>query len=107
MDIWTVLVIVLLIVVLYLRLRFEAWVGEKHDRIVRDLFVKAGADRPYSACRLEELGLKLKFWNFALLRDYKNEAVKRLITTGEIQQIGDGRFYLVPNSDSFDRNLRQ
>jgi hypothetical protein len=102
----------MVVVALYFRMQFETWIAQKNDRIVKDIFKKAGADRPFGAARLEELGFKFGFWsvglyNFGLFRNFKHEALRRMISMGEIQLTQDGRYYLVANTDAFDRNPRR
>jgi hypothetical protein len=88
-----VLMVVVLILALLLRLEFEAWMRLRKSKEVAGIFARKGAVKPSSACRLEDLGLRLYLWKFGL-RDYRSEALRALISGQQVLQTADGRYYL-------------
>lgn len=90
-----VALILLFIVVLAIRLKFEFWMYERKSREVLGLFARSGALSPANAKPPNDFGLRLSAWRFGL-RDYRSEAFRVLVLKRLVLKTSDGRFYLSP-----------
>ncbi|MFC2063449.1 hypothetical protein ACFLS8_05880 [Chloroflexota bacterium] len=94
-------VVIILVLVVTLILTFfviPQWRIRRAMRQVIGVFREYGATQPSGAKTLEELGL-VKQTSFAMSlfrrRDYKRPAVDLLIRIGALQEVEEGRLYLV------------
>lgn len=95
----TVASILVLLWAMAFRVVFEVWQYNRKSREVVSIIARKGAVSPATACRPEDVGLRLQtsvpFLRLGF-RDHRAEALAVLVQTKEILMTRDGRLYLSP-----------